>query len=341
LQQTAAFIGYSTRRSEMARFESRVLTTIVGALLLAGTLAQAVDRSPTEWPIGWSWLPGEARDGMRLLACRYADTKLVASGEFRDGVYESDDARWSVALERDGVDYSATFRLEEGAVDEAGVAIAFDFSNWSTNNYVLAPAALYNGNRFRALNYSYPPYIYDEEYRGADIPISTTDVPRLSTDGSHAKVELLTGNCSTPMLAFHDAAAGRGWILITEQNTRFGDSGMFIEEDPASGRAAFVISAPGVRERRSRGGARAASIFDALRNPRDAPAAGTRCAHHGHAGQGAGRHGSVLWDVSARHPDRRQLRAVFAEPAYRNGAAQRRGRFVRTAQDDVAERPRT
>lgn len=222
----------------------------LAGLLLSAADVTASDRTPPEWPIGWSWLPPEPHDGMRLLACRYEGTRLTSAAEFDNGIHDSDGVRWSVDLKRDGAEVAATFRLEEGTVTSAGVAVAFDFPEWSAGNYVLAPAALYNGNRFRALNYRYPPYVYDKEYRQPDMPVTVTDVQRLSTDGRPAKVELLTGNCATPMLAFHDPVKRQGWILITTQGTRLGDSGLFVEEDPATGRAVFVISAPAVRERR-------------------------------------------------------------------------------------------
>jgi len=55
------------------------------------------------------------------------------------------------------------------------------------------------------------------------------------------------------MLSFFDPEAKRGWIALTEEGTRFGDSGVFVEENAAHDCASFVISAPGVREWRTRG----------------------------------------------------------------------------------------
>jgi hypothetical protein len=52
------------------------------------------------------------------------------------------------------------------------------------------------------------------------------------------------------MLAFYNPGIQRAFILITEQGTRFGNSGMFVQENVADRQATFVISAPGVREQR-------------------------------------------------------------------------------------------
>jgi hypothetical protein len=51
----------------------------------------------------------------------------------------------------DAIDVNLTFTLTEGSASSAGVAVAFDFDNGSADNYVLAPAAVYDGNRFRIL----------------------------------------------------------------------------------------------------------------------------------------------------------------------------------------------
>ena len=42
----------------------------------------------------------------------------------------------------------ATFTLTGGTAHAAGVALAFDFTRWKRENYVLVPAVIYNGNRF-------------------------------------------------------------------------------------------------------------------------------------------------------------------------------------------------
>ena len=193
---------------------------------------------------------------MRLLNCRYNGSRLADSRPFGRGELRMGKSRWSNEI-RTTSDADPTaltldleFRLAEGFATSSGVAVAFDFTDWLTDNYVLAPACLYNGNRYRVLAYRYPPYIYDEKLRPLDMPVSITNVPHLNLDKSPAKVELLTGNCSTPLLSFFDPKAKRGWIMLTRQCTPYGNSGLFVEENVTRGLASFVVSAPGVRERR-------------------------------------------------------------------------------------------
>src|SRR5207302_2654627 len=76
----------------------------------------------------------------------------------------------------------------------------------------------------------------------------------LNRDGSPARIEMNTGNLATPMLSFFNPKARRGFILLTEQRTRFGNNGLVIQEDAGPSavmkRAALVVSAPGVRQQR-------------------------------------------------------------------------------------------
>ena len=66
--------------------------------------------------------------------------------------------------------------------------------------------------------------------------------------------EKVANEVATPMLSFFNPKEKRGFILLAEQKTRFGNNGLFVEEDagPASEnkRITFVVSAPGVREQR-------------------------------------------------------------------------------------------
>ena len=199
---------------------------------------------------------------IRLLGCEYNASTLTKSMSFVNGKLNVSDSQWSilnwslkpqstlVAGENDAMDLSLTFKLTKGNLKSSGIAVAFDFTNWGSENYVLAPAAVYNGNRFRILPVQYPPYIYDPKDKPLDMPITITNVLHLNSDKSPGRIEMLTGSCSTPLLSFYNPGTKRGWIMVTNQGTQFGNSGLIIEEDLARKRATFILSAPGVRESR-------------------------------------------------------------------------------------------
>jgi hypothetical protein len=194
---------------------------------------------------------------IRPLVCRYDSVVLNKTAALANGKAQLDNCSWElhtdikpVTGQKDALDINFHFELKSGMATSSGVAVAFDFENWSADNYVLVPGAVYNGNRFRIYPDKYPPYIQDEKDKPLDMPITITNIPHFNQDLSPAKIELLTGNGSTPMMAFYDKQAKRGFILLTEQQTRFGNSGMIIEENLSKKQATFVLSAPGVREKR-------------------------------------------------------------------------------------------
>ena len=133
-------------------------------------------------------------------------------------------------------------------------SVQFQFAGWDPENYILVPAVLYGGNRFRILPIGYPPYIHEEKDRPPDMPVTVTNIPHLNQDGSYAKVEMTSGNMATPMLAFFNQKKGYGLIVLTDQSSRFGNNGLFVEEDAGPGiknkQMSFIVTAPGVREER-------------------------------------------------------------------------------------------
>ena len=128
--------------------------------------------------------------------------------------------------------------------------MAFDFDHWSRRNYLLVPAAVYNGNRFHALKGGYMPEYPPGMFFNRKLPLTISDEPRLSIEqGQAGKIELLTGNASTPAVCVYDPDAHQGTILLFDQRTRFGNNAILIEENQKQDRATIVIAAPGVRER--------------------------------------------------------------------------------------------
>ena len=218
-----------------------------------------------------SWLPSKSEktnstmndflqnlDGnIRLLVCRYENNLPYATACFNNNVLETDDCKWEATITtrpagHDEIRCEVKYKLLSGRIKSAGVALALDFNPWSIDNYVFAPAMLYDGNRFKILPLQYPPYIQDPKERGRDMPVTTTNILHLNKDGSHAKVEMNTGNIATPMMGFFDRKKNRGFLVVTEQDTQFGNNGMIIEEDAGMNRnnkrISFIVNAPGVRK---------------------------------------------------------------------------------------------
>lgn len=166
-----------------------------------------------------------------------------------------EESYWNVAqkkydsndLTEQQLDYN--FQLEDGAVSNIGIAIDFKINQWDETNMLFVPAALYNGNRFKSISVSYPPYITNEQDKHINMPITVSNIPRLNPSGI-SEVELLTSNCTTPMLGFYNPKLKRGFILLTDPETNIGESGFYIQENLEKREILLRVMAPGVRKQR-------------------------------------------------------------------------------------------
>lgn len=164
-------------------------------------------------------------------------------------------ADWKVTLtladvpdQPDAVDGCATFSVVAGSAQSAAVALEWMDNAWSRDNFVMLPAAVYNGNRYACRHYRYPPMVHEAEDIGPDAPILITDVPRLSDqDGTPSRLQVLTGDVTTPCITYFAPHAQRAVILLTEQGSAFGNHGLTVEENADRSQATLRIEAPGVR----------------------------------------------------------------------------------------------
>ncbi len=267
----------------------------LGLLLLALSRAHAgglplADASQND-PAAGTWLPiGPSRSAdddaataaanaqlaslnarLRPLVCGYQKSALAWSRAFTNGEVQTASSQWScrvqttpVADQPGAFDLSLAFKLVAGEARQAGVAAAFDFAAWSTNNYVLIPASVYNGNRNRTVDRAYASGLDRKELYQKDLPLTTDDLPRLSLEpGRPSKLEVLACNITTPAICVFDRKDRRGFIVLAEQagrNSQGGfirkadgeilDNGFAVEESADRTHATLVVSAPGVRERK-------------------------------------------------------------------------------------------
>ena len=184
----------------------------------------------------------------------YDGNKVAQNFVFDGGTLSADGAgQWNVKVEKNKVtneatDYTLIFSMREGEMASGGAAVLFSFDDWNSGNYVFAPCYLYGGNRFRILPIGYAPFIYNPEDRPLDMPITTTNIPHLASDGSDSYVDFRTNSLSTPLAGFYDKESNKGLFILTEQDKILGNEAFFINEYPSEGRLTIRLSAPGVRE---------------------------------------------------------------------------------------------
>lgn len=148
---------------------------------------------------------------------------------------------------RDGTfDLDLTFATTSGFAASVGVGVVFDFDGWSPDNYTLLPAAAYQGNNFAVADMKYPPLWRERSQFRVDMPITITNLPRLSADWT--RIEQTTGDVSAPGMGFHSPSRRQGFLLLTTQQTRFGNSGLTVETSAGGRLGRFLVTAPCVRE---------------------------------------------------------------------------------------------
>ena len=176
----------------------------------------------------------------------------VAAGQT---LLKAEESRWKigalmlpVAGQAGALDCVMTFRCVSGSVTNASLSAQLELDRWSGKNYVLLPAAAYNGNRFLARKIPYSPKLYYVQDIGPDKPVIITDVPRLNIGEGVSRIQDRVSSLSVPSIGFQDPERELGFLLLTRQGNDRGDYGIGIEENRDRSRAVISLTSPLVRE---------------------------------------------------------------------------------------------
>ena len=201
-----------------------------------------------------SWLPAvkDVNKNIRLLECSYNEAELKHCEEINSS------SNWEVRTEQTMVNggklYTFSFTARRDMKD-AGVAVAFDRYGWTSDNYVMIPSSVYNGNRQRIVNRSYATGLDKTDYNRKDLALTSKPIPQLSPEfGAPSRLEINVSNAATPAMTMLERGKKSGTILLTDQGIEWDkqllDHALIVEETPDRSIASFVVSAPGVRERK-------------------------------------------------------------------------------------------
>lgn len=100
----------------------------------------------------------------------------------------------------------------------------------SWKSYVIAPGAMYNGNRFIVSPQPYAPYLLTEGVT-PDGPIVQADVPRLSSDTGY-RAEFAANAFAIPAVGIYDPEKQLGYLIGVEVYGDWGVSGVNIQTLP-------------------------------------------------------------------------------------------------------------
>ncbi|KIA96959.1 hypothetical protein OC25_00715 [Pedobacter kyungheensis] len=193
---------------------------------------------------------------MHLSVQQYSGTNLVNEQQFKQNQLQSNGANWQLKIQTtkvsgapEAIDVTASFMLENGSATSTAVSASFDFSHWSRDNYVLVPASIYNGNRYPAIGYGYNPPYPTEMYYNPKVPLTISNNPRLAIEkGKTSRIELQSTSTATPAMCFYSPSAKKGFIVLTGQQTAFGNNGLSIAENATQDSCNFSITAPAMRK---------------------------------------------------------------------------------------------
>jgi len=186
----------------------------------------------------------------------YSGTKLDSMHLFENNSLKTKTAAWlckvssnKIPNQSDAIDVNVSFKLKSGSASSVAVAVSFDFDKWSSENYVLVPASVYNGNRYKTIGNGYNPNYPKDMYYNPDVPLTISNNPRLSLNNLEPSlIEIQTTNAATPSVCFYSVSQKKGFILLTEQDTHLGNNGLTIEENTLHTKATIKVSAPSVRK---------------------------------------------------------------------------------------------
>ncbi len=191
---------------------------------------------------------------MRFSICQFDGTTLLSEQSFHGNNLQTNSGNWKLTIttsnSKDGeVDLKVVCKLDHGQAAQSAFKMSLDFNHWTPENYLLVPASIYNGNRYRTIGNGYCPTYPLDMYYNPQVPLTISNNPRLSVNQEQASViELQTENAATPAICFFSPKEHKGFILLTTQQTILGNSGLTITENASKDSCSLAVTVPSMRK---------------------------------------------------------------------------------------------
>lgn len=255
-----AFDQHRTESHQPEGVERRSASWLPPKSLTDVTRDHAMDQSPGDGKKSTEAFLASLKGTVRPAVCHYNGPILTEISGFTGEKLRLGNNLWHCNLQsqpadgdKDAIDINITISLVEGRAESTGIAFCLDFSDWSPDNYLMIPAAVYNGNRNRIVNREYASGLDRADLYRGDLPLTTSALPQLSpVTGDISCIEVNASNVTTPAICFFDKGRKRAFILLAEQGVLLGDKvadHVFVaEESDDRTKITLAVSAPGVRE---------------------------------------------------------------------------------------------
>lgn len=147
-----------------------------------------------------------------------------------------------------GLEGTLSCRFDEDCPRPVSIGLEWVEEDWNRQNYVFAPAAVYDGNRFDSRPLPYPPFHRAGPGEIFGAPPVITDIPHLSMGNEKSRIQLLSGDMSVPAIGFYNRLKKEGFLLFGKHRAADRYTGFSIREDPEQRTCSFTFQTPGVRE---------------------------------------------------------------------------------------------
>lgn len=117
-----------------------------------------------------------------------------------------------------------------GSLNKASLSIGLSLDQWNKDNFICAPGAAYDANRFERYRTIYAPFLPADKWR-KDIPIITALIPGFDTDKDQSKLDLLLGEITSPMVGIWLKKQKRSIWIQVEGGSQSEHYGFSLEED--------------------------------------------------------------------------------------------------------------
>ncbi|MGC9452441.1 MAG: hypothetical protein ACP5I4_13460 [Oceanipulchritudo sp.] len=105
---------------------------------------------------------------------------------------------WHMRLDEAGDLHAVKGQVIKGNPREVAWGLSLFDPEWSTENYVLIPGAVYGGNCFHAKPYAYAPPVVGPDPEGTDRTPWIGDLPRLQLEAGPSHLDQLSIDTATP-----------------------------------------------------------------------------------------------------------------------------------------------
>jgi len=183
-------------------------------------------------------------------------TTAPFTGSGTDVEVHHETSRWHLAGEmrpRADDEFQLSLEAQPATADAptASFGLKLTDPDWSTENYVLVPGAVYAGNRFQSNRYAYSPPLLGPSFADPERTPWINDLPRLSQGTEPSHLEQLSIDGSIPGLCIFFPKRKKALHLLLPQATESGPIGIEVIENEARDQAEILLSAPGIYHERS------------------------------------------------------------------------------------------